>query len=524
MRLDGRAPADGEVIETDVCIVGSGPAGMTVATVLDRAGVRVCMVESGARPPDPADRDLAAGESVGHPYDIEHSRMRAVGGNSNHWLDRVFCRPLDPIDFEARAAVAHSGWPISRVDLDPFYVEAHELLDLGPFRYEADDWRAPRDLAYPFAADPRVKQVPYRLAPGDMFAGILDGLERSSNVTLLERSTAREVETAGAPHEVSGISVVRDGGRMVRIRARRYVIAGGGIENARLLLLSRGTRPNGLGNDADLVGRHFMEHIAVRAGLIVGTPGTPLRAGRPTPTEFEGHAIRWSLGLAEDVRRREHLLNGIFWIDPLSRAAASDGVASFQVVRAAIQRKPRPAGIARQALRALVGFPNIARTIMENRSGKPPYRVLQMMSLLEQVPNPDSRVTLGEDRDRFGDPVARLDWRTTAMDHESAASSVRILDEAIRASGQAWIERRYGVNPLPDLMNGGNHHLGTTRMSTDPATGVVDPDGRVHGMANLYVAGSSVFPTGGYVNPTLTITALALRLGRHLVEDGAASA
>jgi choline dehydrogenase-like flavoprotein len=134
----------------------------------------------------------------------------------------------------------------------------------------------------------------------------------------------------------------------------------------------------------------------------------------------------------------------------------------------------------------------------------------------EQAPNPDSRVTLGTRRDRFGLPVARVDWRPAPSDRASIRASQEAVDEALRAAGLGHVEFMLGDEHPPALLEGNFHHLGTTRMHTDPARGVVDADCRVHGVRNLYVAGSSVFPTYGCSNPTLTVVALALRLADHL--------
>jgi choline dehydrogenase-like flavoprotein len=112
--------------------------------------------------------------------------------------------------------------------------------------------------------------------------------------------------------------------------------------------------------------------------------------------------------------------------------------------------------------------------------------------------------------------VARLDWRPTEADRASIAWSVRLLDEALRGAGIGRVDGAFGEERPEAMFVGNSHHMGTTRMSTDPARGVVDPSGRVHGVPNLYVAGSSVFPTSGYANPTLTIVALAIRLAGEL--------
>jgi choline dehydrogenase-like flavoprotein len=153
-------------------------------------------------------------------------------------------------------------------------------------------------------------------------------------------------------------------------------------------------------------------------------------------------------------------------------------------------------------------------------------RGLYVVARAEQAPNPASRVMLSEERDAFGLPRIALDWQLLDVDKRSLKVTMEALDRELRrlslgrVEPSAWLdepETPWVADPLvSNHPVGGYHHMGTTRMATSPRRGVVDADCRVHGLGNLYVAGSSVFPTGGWANPTLTILALALRLGDHL--------
>ena len=151
----------------------------------------------------------------------------------------------------------------------------------------------------------------------------------------------------------------------------------------------------------------------------------------------------------------------------------------------------------------------------------PARRAIFFMNELEQAPNPASRVRLIEQRDALGMPRVQLEWRLSGLDKRSIRRAHELLARELGRAGLGRLQLMLSEDEhrWPPELGGGRHHMGTTRMHRDPARGVVDPDCRVHGVGNLYVAGSSVFPTVGAANPTLTIVALALRLADHLVEQ-----
>jgi choline dehydrogenase-like flavoprotein len=187
------------------------------------------------------------------------------------------------------------------------------------------------------------------------------------------------------------------------------------------------------------------------------------------------------------------------------------------------RRRPLPAELLGHLGNVVTGLGDLGAVARARlRRSDPARTVLAMRAQAEQAPNPDSRVTLGTRRDRFGLPIVQVDWRPTASDRASIRASQKAVDKALGAAGLGRVEFMLGDEHPPTLMEGNFHHLGATRMHTDPAKGVVDPDCRVHGVRNLYVAGSSVFPTYGCSNPTLTVVALALRLADHLKKQLAA--
>jgi choline dehydrogenase-like flavoprotein len=525
MLTDARALERDRVLQADVCVVGAGPAGITLASELARAGVDVCLLESGGVQREPRSQALARGENAdGRYHRLERTRIRAFGGSANHWSTErgVRCQPLSPLDFESRPAVPHSGWPFGFETLRPFYERAQEAMRIGPFAYDPDPWEDP-------ATAPRLPLPPelvttrmYQLGPLEgVFPHRLPELD-AAGVHVVLHATAAELLTDDLAARVTAIRVAGEPGQFFEVRARAFVLAGGGIENPRLLLLSRRAHPAGLGNGNDLVGRFFMEHPHVRTGFVRLADverWTPLYERRVV----DGTAVMGMLTPNPDRLRDEGLLNSGWMLRP------RDDLTGSQVWNTLMDlweygstRRVAPHTL--QRLRALATSPvttahavtALARNRARGREQHGGVSGLQLEVVSEQAPNPTSRVTLGHGRDRFGLLVPRLDWRLGDLDHRSISRGQRLIDEALRAAGIGHVERLADDVFPPPYIGAGCHHMGTTRMHSDPRHGVVDPDLRVHHMSNLFVAGSSVFPSGGWANPTLTVVALAFRLAAHL--------
>jgi choline dehydrogenase-like flavoprotein len=308
-------------------------------------------------------------------------------------------------------------------------------------------------------------------------------MRQAPNVVTYLGANAVDLETPAPPERVSAVKVVCLAGTSFRVAARAFVLATGGIENARLLLLADRVESAGLGNGHDLVGRYFMEHLYMDAAAEIRAPRGAISDFYTFGHLVDGRRVRGILGLTPDARRRERLTN-----------------------YCGVIVEPKASLLTR-----------LRNTIAEVRARAAP-RTYQLKNVMEQAPNSDSRVTLGLDRDRLGCRRPVLRWRLSSVDKSTAHRAHAILGEELSRSGLGTMTSSMGseADPLPASVRGARHHIGTTRMHADPRRGVVDADCRVHGIANLYVAGSSVFPTSGAANPTLTIVALALRLARHL--------
>jgi choline dehydrogenase-like flavoprotein len=341
-------------------------------------------------------------------------------------------------------------------------------------------------------------------------------------VTLVLHASVVDLSTGDDAGRVDRVAVGRDDGSRCFVRAKVVVLAAGGVENARLLLLSRDVHGRGLGNERDLVGRFFAERLSARTGYIV--PASPDLVGsaesyavhETAPGVYRQGALR----VSDAAQREKQLRNCAFFLLIRNASMTAESVRSVATLVKARRRRPMHEGTLRHVRNIVTGLGDLG-AVARSRL-RPPAdarKIVALRAQAEQAPNPASRVTLGSRRDRFGQPVARVDWRPDASDRASIRTSQQLVDAALRAAGLGHVAFMLGDENPPALLEGNFHHLGTTRMHVDPNKGVVDADCRVHGVRNLYVAGSSVFPTYGCSNPTLTIVALALRLADHLKNE-----
>lgn len=262
MFIDARQVTDNLAVDATLCIVGGGVAGIALALELDRAGVDVCLLESGGLDVDAATEALNRGENVGLPYQFDAGfRSRYFGGSSNCWGG--WCRPLEPLDFSHRDWVAHSGWPFGVEELRPYYQRTHALLQLGPDNFDGDFWGAAIARAnvrrIPFANGRVVDSFSQFSPPARLGRLYREALRQSRLVRVFLHANAVDIETDTAARRVTRVRAATLSGRRLAVTAKHYILAAGGIENARLLLASNRAQPAGIGNGRDLVGRFFME-------------------------------------------------------------------------------------------------------------------------------------------------------------------------------------------------------------------------------------------------------------------------
>jgi choline dehydrogenase-like flavoprotein len=560
---DAREVPGDSALEADLCIIGAGAAGITLAREFIGRSIRVAVLESGGMDFNPETQSLYDGPVIGLPYfPLDIPRLRYFGGTTNHWAG--VSRPFDEVDFERRDWIPFSGWPVRKQDMDPYYVRAQQVVQLTSNRWDTQSWLE-RDPFEPLAlVEDRVVTRVDQIVPPDLRSfGTLygDELRLAPNVTVYLEANVTEILTDEGDAAATQVLVATLSGNRFAVSAKAFVVAVGGIDNARLLLASRGQQPRGLGNQNDVVGRFFLEHPRFVAGVV--SPADPgLSVAFYQAHKVGDTLIQPQLALSREVQRAEGLADVQFRIDPvydeaLERATQSRDVESLRALRRALAHKgmgdlgqdlsnvvsdlmtwhrftipgapipvPYPEVIGevlrstrreRQSLiPGLLG--DVAAFLYTRIERDVPVDSLLVTTRFEPIPNPDSRVMLVDRRDELGMPRAQLNWRLSDLDRHNVRRAMEILGTEIGRAGvgrlRILLEQNESAWPA-DLI-GGYHLIGTTRMNDDPKHGVVDRDCRVHGMSNLYIAGSSVFPTAGSGNPTLLIVALALRLADYL--------
>lgn len=532
MFTDARSLPAGSTLQADICIVGAGVAGISIAREFIGRSEKVVLLEGGGleftkslrnlptvlRRHFLGEQALTRGRNAGEPYyPLRFTRVRAFGGSSRAWHERrgVHARPLDAVDFETRDGLPEHGWPIDRAQLIPYYERAQQVCGLGPFAYDTKTWET-QGCGAPLPLNPElVESVIFKFGRRSKFDRYEDDFARAGNVNLVLHATAVNLADEGG--RVQRIDCATLTGNRFRVQARIFVVAAGAIETARLLLASRDSQPAGIGNNRDLVGRCFMEHPDAAVGYLIPHPELDRSAFRLYQHQPAGEnlTVEAMFKLSDATLRKERLLNSVLRLQPTYQSGMTAAVRSAQVVRRSVHFGVPTPGLAKHALRSVLGAPQIIRHYATWRSGRP-SEVYGIDVMAEQTPSTSSRVRLARRRDRLGVPTTILDWQLTNLDWDSIRRTVEIFGHAVREAGVGTVISSLEGKDYPPAVYGNWHHLGTTRMHCDPAHGVVNENCRVHEMTNLYIAGGSVFPTGGYANPSLTIVALSLRLADHL--------
>lgn len=518
---DLRSVPMGTEISADVCVVGSGPAGLTLARELSGSGIRVVLLESGGLDENPWSDALGEIESIGAPRVMEPRRVRnrGLGGSTATWSGRL--ATFDAVDFAERSWVPHSGWPIGRDELEPYLARA--LPHIGG---ELADNELPDVLAQLpdvcVRADPTGLR-PYAWSysrddedPGDFLRlGRRARREHLPGVECYLHATVTSIDTDPSGTRVERLEVCTpDRGRRW-VRAAHVVLCAGGIENARLMLASRRIRPEGVGNRHDVVGRYLMDHPRGPVGHFRpehryaaqrALGGVRLRVGARRVTVTPGMA------LAPEVQEAEGLLNCALWITADVRPDDP-----MQALRRLARGQQPVCNAFRAARHPLVLAESVAR-VLRGRTALMATSSVALLCMVEQRPDRDSRLVLADRTDALGVPLSRIDWRISAQEGRTVRRATQLVISRLVAAGapepELLPEIADASAPLgfPDVA----HPTGTTRMATDPRWGVVDEHCAVHGVRGLHAVGSSVFPTSGHANPTQMIAALAVRLADRL--------
>jgi choline dehydrogenase-like flavoprotein len=537
---------DDRPLLADVCIVGAGAAGISMALQFIGSGIDVLLLESGAAEEEPDTQALYVGtvaderlHSPPHRY-----RQRRFGGTTTIWGGR--CMPFDPIDFEVRDYVPHSGWPLAREALLPYYPPANRLCEAGEFSYTAaESFRdGGRPMIQGFESAYFSSDTLERFScPTDFGARYGHRLRAAPNITVVLHANVTAIRLRADGERVAALDVRSMNGKRLQARAAHFVLAVGGLEVARLLLASRDVQTDGVGNRHDVVGRYYMCHLAGSIGAlkILKPPGSIYHSYEISD---EGIYCRRRLALRAEVQRTQRLGN---FVARLHHPRITDPAHRSSMLSLLYLAKPfipyeygkrlhgeqhtslgtwlrhlgnvvtgpfEAAAFAWHMLRdrklAARKFPTIIVTSKAN--------LYSIDFHAEQQPDAASRVMLESATDALGMPRLRVDWHYTARDVDTVTRAIALLAQELDRNGVGRLDyepesveaemTRYGAY--------GGHHIGTARMGSDPRSSVVDADCRVHGVGNLYIAGSATFPTSSQANPTLTLVALSLRLAATL--------
>ena len=472
----------------EFCICGAGPAGITIARKLAAKGSNVLLLEAGGLTYSDESQSHYEGKNVGRQYWLEALRLRYLGGSSNHWGG--VCTLQDPISFEARGDLDLPGWPISYEQVIRGIHEAKEILDVG-----GKDLSASKQ---PGLMSPLFDRFAYAQSPPTHFFEKYGAeLRQSRQIDVFYNANLIDLTLGDNLAQVKSIRVQNYNGHNSDVSAGQYVLALGGIENVRILLNANRQAREGIGNHSGMVGRCFMESLYVPIGRML-----------VTDPEF------WQMGMvnlvpSEAFMRQNNIGNGVISFRP--NLSAADALRNFGRLRV-LKEFMHQTGCYWPELTTL------AQRIVDFDC--PGDGIIT--SIIEQEANPDSRVSLTNDIDSFGLRRIQLNWQLCDRD----LKTIRVL--SINSAQEMARLNRARVQLAPFILDanlevpvsGFGHHMGTTRMSADPRHGVVDENCRVHGIHNLYVAGSSVFPKCGGRNPTLTIVLLAIRLADFMSSRG----
>jgi len=509
---------DHNLIETDILIVGSGPAGISLGLQFEGTKHRVIILESGGRSPKPEYENLNTGKNTGPLFlDLSNSRKRCLGGASKIWAG--VCRPLEVEDFQKRKAVPFSGWPISKKDLDPYYNDAAKLVGIDPSLLYQEGWDRDFEVAVNFPFDKKLNSN----VKGKLFQQISTdqrdfgvkyekNLENSKNIRVLLHGTLTDIKLSSSSEVVSEVEVSSLDNKKRAIRAEKIILACGALENPRILLLANKSHKKGLGNSRGNVGRYFMSHPGFSAiAQIIKQDGRSC----PKKAKLHEEKLQMNIEFNEKIKNKKLLIGHNF---------------TFK------NKEKKDLRLARKIKRRLLSgeltfsevwdiylnmpYSSAFRDAACKIQGKDYFREDWYGGVaIEQIPNPNSRLSLENDIDSFGQKKISFHWdKISDLERESVRKIVRTMGIELGRLGMGRL--KYEENLIDgsvfEISDSINHQMGTTRMADSPKDGVVDKDCRVFGINNLYIAGGSVFATAGSVNPTFTIIALSLRLADHL--------
>lgn len=506
-------------LQTGVCIVGGGAAGITLALQLQQAKIDVLLLESGGHDLDGPTQYLYQGENVGLDYfDLMSCRLRFFGGTTNHWAG--YSIPPQPADFEARPDLGIAAWPVTYGEITPYVDRALETMGYDQAGFQSQAWLDKLEVpdtqrleALDTALITKTFQIRHDYHFGRHYR---EALEQVANLKVLLNANVTHIGLSPGGGFVREVEARTLNGRKLRITARTVVLACHALENARLLLLSNDVHTAGIGNLHDNVGRYFSEHPKVYAGRFLPIEGQFPTAFFDRLVTKITHSFVSVVGLPPEFLQEHGILD--YYCGFVRRFDEEDGGLALRKLKRSLSNLDFDKQDLEYVRNLLLDLGDAVEYVGERLDlGRREADYFELQHRIEQLPQRDSRVTLGPERDELGLNTIALDWRLSDVDYRTIRTGRDLVAKDLSRLGFG----RFQLGDLDDAtideeVYGAWHHYGTTRMGDDPLTSVVDGNGRVHGIDNLYIAGSSVFPRGGFSGPTLLIVAFAMRLAEHL--------
>ena len=497
----------------DLCIVGAGAAGIAIAQNLNSEKFSICLIEAGGEDYSYESQKRYDGnwtnEIFGQKQNIGNrllsDRLRYFGGTTNHWTGR--CRRFDQTDFKKRSWIPNSGWPIQLKDLITYYKKAENILDLNFLDYDAElndsncigDFFRKREFSF---------SQPTRM--GNKYKRILND---SKNLTVVLNCNFKKLKYTESKENISGVICSNYKKNEFIILSDEVILATGGIENTRILLNESLNRPINKTN----LGRYFMGHAIWKTGEFFYSNNFDITSYLTTINES---LLTCVMKDSRRFYRKVKVRLGQKKLDPAVVYKQNRSNQSFFSLDELAQEKLKlpNMGVTLESEYNPTNLDLSYYSVLKS-TRKLDYSSLGCRTLLlraEQVPDFNSTISLSNEKDQFGLIKADVKWTMNNIDYDSVRKFNQYLNLDLIKTKLGFIKNNFDINEIPNKLWSGAHHLGGTRMSNNSSNGVVDKNLKVFGFNNLYVAGSSVFPTSGLANPTLTIVALSLKLADHI--------
>jgi len=516
---------DVSTLDADICIIGTGVAGLSIAREFLGSKYKVMLLEGGGIKDEARSQKLYISDVVGMPHDgIHNGRFRVLGGSSTRWGAQLMT--MQEFDLRKHDFSPNSGWPININDISPYYDRAQQVLGVNLDSFEEDLWETLNTEPLLFNKE----LFRYRFSKWAGFSKrnlaktIAPEIANSKNIDIYIHANATEIVPNEQGSSIQYVRARNYSGKEVNFRARVFILCCGTIETARILLASRSVIPTGIGNENDLVGRYFQDHITIRIAEL--NPTDKKVFGKVFDPVYRGETMHSSkLVLTEEVREKYKCLNAMGHV--VFGLSVESGFYELRSILRALQAKKNPLPSPMGAWRLLRYSHEFVRLVLGKqflgRRLSPVSAKSYLQIECEQSPQPDSRLLLTDRVDDLGMPVVSLDWRLGDLEQHSVHQYMKLFSREWERMGLGTAEWHESLLEDRDkwltACRDTYHQLGTTRMSNDPHDGVVDIDLKVHGINNLYVGSCSVLPTGGSSNPTLTMMALCLRVADHIKQN-----